>query len=499
MNPARWKQLQRIFDGALAQPVEHRRAWVRQACGGDPALLLEVEALLDAHESPDDGFLEKPAHLDPADLDPLPEGTRLGSYRIVREIGRGGMGIVYQAEDNLGRSVAIKTLPPILAADVRLRERLAREARAAATITHTAVATVYVFGEIDGHLVIVSEYVPGETLRTVLRRGPLESSRARALATQIAAALSAAHAAGVIHRDLKPENVVVTPAGLVKVVDFGIARIQPPEAARLLASSTGVGTPGYMAPEQLAGGVVTPGTDVYAFGIVFNEMLTGRHPLDHSPSAFARDSSAFRAPADKGGVIPARLAAIIARCVNPDPNGRYASGSELLAAFADDETTAPAPSGSDTRDVGSARWWWEFHQAATAVVYSLMICPAWSARSNIGGRIGGALFFVTLIAVIVATILRLHLWFTSRFYPSELRWARRRTARWIRAADWLFAGALAVSGILVGEDRTPVAIVLVGVAVGAAIAFLIIERATARAAFRNSAGRGPNKVRATIS
>ncbi|MGH9240926.1 MAG: serine/threonine-protein kinase, partial [Vicinamibacterales bacterium] len=271
--PSRFHRLQQVFDGALAQPIEGRRAWVRQTCGDDAALLLEVEALLDAHEAPDDGFLEQPARIDPADLDALPEGTSLGSYRILREIGRGGMGIVYQAEDNLGRSVAIKTLPPILAADIRLRERLAREARAAATITHTGVATVYVFGEIDGHLVIVSEYVPGETLRTLLSRGPLESSRARAMATQIAEALAAAHEAGVIHRDLKPENIVVTPAGVVKVVDFGIARIQPPHAARLRASSTGVGTPGYMAPEQLAGGDVTPSTDVYAFGIVFNEML----------------------------------------------------------------------------------------------------------------------------------------------------------------------------------------------------------------------------------
>ena len=464
-------RLQQIFDGALAQPIERRRAWVRQACGDDAELLREAVALLDAHESPDDGFLEQPAHIDPADLDALPEGTTLGSYRIVREIGRGGMGIVYQAEDNLGRSVAIKTLPPLLAADTRLRERLEREARAAATITHPGVATVYVFGEIDGHLVIVSEYVPGETLRSLLGAGPLESSRARAMATQIADALAAAHDAGVIHRDLKPENIVVTSAGVVKVVDFGIARIQPSRTARLRASSTGVGTPGYMAPEQLVGGDVTPSTDVYAFGIVFNEMLTGRHPLDHSP----------------GGVLPARLAAIIARCVEPDPRSRYPSGRELRAALGEEEATAPPPAGGDARGVGSARWWWEFHQAATSAVYWLMIWPAWNARVMIGGRVGGALFFAILIAVIVATILRLHLWFTSRFYPSELRWARRRTARWIRAADWLFAVALGVSGIVVGEDRSPVAIVLVAVAVGAAIAFLIIERATARAAFRNSA------------
>lgn len=471
MNSSRFKRLQQIFEGALAQPVESRRAWLRQACGGDADLLRDAEALVDAHESPDDGFLERPARINPADLEALPEGTELGSYRILREIGRGGMGVVYQALDNLGRSVAIKTLPPILAADTRLRKRLAREARAAATITHPGVATVYLFDEIDGHLVMVSEYVPGETLRTQLGRGPVELPRAHAIARQIAEALAAAHDAGVIHRDVKPENIVVTTSGLVKVVDFGIARIQPSHSARLTASSTGVGTPGYMAPEQVAGGEVTPRTDVYAFGIVFSEMLTGRHPLDRSP----------------GNRIPPRFAAIIATCLNPDPKGRYASGRELLSALAENAAATPAPTGGDATGFGSPRWWWEFHQAATATVYWLMIWPAWSARQIVGGRVGAALFFAILVAVIVAATLRLHLWFTSRFYPPELRWTRRREAPWIRRADWLFVGALATAGILVREDRSPVAIVLVAVAVGAAIAFLIIERATARAAFRNSA------------
>jgi serine/threonine protein kinase len=252
------------------------------------------------------------------------------------------------------------------------------------------------------------------------------------------------------------------------VVDFGIARIQPSDAVELNASSTGVGTPGYMAPEQHVGGIVTARTDVYAFGIVLSELLTGRHPL----------------AAKTTGHTPARFAAIIARCVHSDPGARYASGRELLAALAAEETR-PAQNGHGAMGIGSPRWWWEFHQAVTAAVYWLMIWPAWTARSIVGGRIGAALFLATLIAVIAAANLRLHLWFTSRFYPSQLRWARRRATKWIRAADWLFVGSLATTGILAGEDQ-PVAIVLVAVAVGAAIAFLIIEHATARAAFRNS-------------
>ena len=473
MTPEQFQRLKVVFDGALAQPVDARRAWLEQACGGDAELLRDVQALLASHDSAE-GFLEQPAQLDPADLDPLLEGSTLGAYRIVREIGRGGMGIVYLAHDNLERRVAIKTLPPILASSHQLRERLRREAHAAATINHSAVATVYQLTEIDGHLVIVSEYVEGDTLRTLLTRGPIDPTRASAIARDIAGALAAAHDARVIHRDLKPENVIVTPSGAIKVVDFGIAHIEAPEPSKLTVPGMMLGTPAYMAPEQLLGGAVTPRADVYSFGIVLEEMLTGRHPLARSGGSAA------------GG----RFAAIIERCTRLDPEDRYASGGELLAALAAiDASDGPdmvRPTG-DQPTPGSPRWWWEFHQAATAAAYWLMTWPAWIGREIIGGGMGRALFFATLIAVIVAANLRLHLWFTSRFYPAELRWARRREGPWIRAADWLFVASLAVTGVVVGEDRSPIAIVLLAVAVGATIAFLVIERATTRAAFRNSA------------
>jgi hypothetical protein len=338
---------------------------------------------------------------------------------------------------------------------------------------------VYLLSEIDGHLVIVSEYVEGDTLRELLAPGPLDPARAYAIAFDVAGALAAAHEARVIHRDLKPENVIVTPSGAIKVVDFGIAHIEVPEPSKLTVPGMMLGTPAYMAPEQLLGGPVTPRADVYSFGIVFEEMLTGRHPL-------ARSSGS----APGGPAVSGRFAAIIERCTKLDPEERYASGGELLAALSEDAPDKARPTHPDkaraTDDFGSPRWWWEFHQAATAAVYWLMTWPAWIGREIIGGGTGRALFFATLIAVIVAANLRLHLWFTSRFYPGELRWARRREGPWIRAADWLLVASLAVTGILVGEDRSPVAIVLLAVAVGATIAFLVIERATARAAFRHS-------------
>jgi hypothetical protein len=140
----------------------------------------------------------------------------------------------------------------------------------------------------------------------------------------------------------------------------------------------------------------------------------------------------------------------------------------------------PAPA------TGSPRWWWEFHQAMAALVYWLMVIPAWRARGLLGSPWGRVFFIVTLVSVIVAANLRLHLWFTSRFYPTELRWTRRRVGRWIRTADWVFVAALAAGGLGIGDEQSPIAILLISVAIGSAVAFLVIERVTTRAAFRGS-------------
>ncbi len=469
MTRERWARIRSIFEGALEQPDEARTEWVRQACQGDEPLVREVWGLLRSHATAGD-FLEQPARLD-FDLDVLEGGTELGAFRIIRELGRGGMGVVYLAHDQeLGRQVALKALPAALSASPELRQRLRREARAAATIKHPSIATVHALSEIDGHLFIVSEYVQGRTLRELIGGGPLEPSRAYAVAVKIASALAAAHAAGVILRDLKPENVIVTPDGEVKVVDFGIAYIEVPHDVLLTGSSRvtrdGVvlGTPGYMSPEQQLGQKVDARTDVYSFGVLFGEMLLGRRP---------------KSPADRG-LIPARFAGLIARCISVDPDARFGSGSELLKALADD-----SPQSTNPAAPGSPRWWWEFHQAATAVVYCLMIWPAWLGRQIIDSRAGSALFVAVVVSAIAATILRLHLWFTARVYAGELPEAQRTTGTWIRLADWLFVASLAATGLLVGEDRSPVAILLIAVAVAAAIAFLVIERATTRAAFRH--------------
>jgi hypothetical protein len=467
VTPEQFARLKVVFQDALDQPEEVRKEWLREECGGDEALLHEAESLLDTLETAGD-FLQAPAPVDPEDLDTLLPGTRIGSYEIRSEIGRGGMGVVYLAEDvRLGRPVALKALPASVAMQPDLRERLRREARAAATISHPAVAVVYALEELGDQLFIASEYVPGDTLRSVIAQGPLDPARARIIASDIAAALSAAHDAGVIHRDLKPENVLIRSDGSVKVVDFGIAHVEGSDASRLTRTGFALGTPAYMAPEQLRGVAVDPRADVYAWGVVLSEMLRGRHPLDHSASA------SVSAP-------PAGWTTIIGRCLQPDPAARP-SARELVQALGRDAasqpvSTSPAPT----------RWWWEFHQGMTALIYWLMVIPAWYARGQIGGIRGYSFFIVMLAAVIVAANLRLHLWFTSRFYETELTWVHGRSGRWIRAADWVFALALVAGGVLMRDQGSPLAMVLPSVAVGAAVAFLLIEPVTARAAFNRT-------------
>ncbi len=469
MTPAQWERLKALFLGAMDQPAASRDEWLARAAGGDGELLREAAALLDAHDTAH-GFLEEPASIDPADVaEPeLVAGSRLGAYVLQQEIGRGGMGIVYLAEDQrLGRRVAVKSLPPSVAGNAQLRERLRREARAAATIAHPNIAVVYALEEIDDHLLLVTEYIPGETLRAEMDRGQIAPARALVIATEITAALAAAHDVGVVHRDLKPENVMITAGGGVKVVDFGIASVEHPGGTRLTVEGALIGTPAYMAPEQLAGRDVDPRADIYAAGIVLVEMITGRHPL-----------------APDGGLssLPPAIAAVAAQCLQQEPAARYTNARHLALALEQAGASAAAPVAA--RDRSAALWWWECHQAVTALTYWLLMIPAWIARGMIGGLAGRIFFFVALAAVVVAGNLRLHLWFTSRWYAAELRWLRGRVRPWIAAADWVFALALIAGGLIVGDDRAALAVVLLSFGLGAAVGFLFIEPATARAAFR---------------
>jgi hypothetical protein len=481
MTPQRWSQIKAIFNGALERPAEARAEWLRQECGDDTALRADAERLLRSFDTLG-GFLDQPAQVAPEDVAlAAPPGTdvdgavwnagdRVGEFEIVRAIGRGGMGVVYLATDRrLHRNVALKSLPVALAGNTELRERLKREARAAATITDPSVATVYSLEEVDGHLLLASEYLDGRTLRAVIDDGPIDVATARQIALSVARGLRAAHDAGVIHRDLKPENIVVGPGGSAKIVDFGIAWLESPGGThhtKLTRAGAMIGTPAYMAPEQLMGQTPDARADIFAFGVILAETLSGRHPLIAGPSA---------------AVEPA-LQRIAGRAREVDPNRRYANAGELVAAL---EATIPAAdSGVRTAAVSrvrSARFWWEFHQGAAAVSYAAMVVPAWMARVQIGGLEGRGFFIATAVAALVAGMLRLHLWFMSRQHAGQLAWARRRSAPFIRLADILLVVSLVIGAGLVAAQSV-LDVVLLVLAVGITIAFAFIEPSTARAA-----------------
>jgi hypothetical protein len=495
MTPQRWSQIKNVFNGALERPAHERTAWLRDECGSDAGLLAATEQLLRSHETMS-GFLDQPAAVDPEDLalaDPpgagldgaaWQPGDVVGEFEIVRAIGRGGMGVVYLATDRrLGRQVALKSLPAALAGDPGMRERLKREARAAATITDAAVATVFSLEEVDGQLLLASEFLDGRTLRAVIDDGPIGVGTVHAIAVQIAQGLRAAHEAGVVHRDLKPENVMITPSGGAKIVDFGIAWLEGPgntHQVKLTRAGAMVGTPAYMAPEQLMAQRVDARTDIYAFGVILSEMLSGRHPLSVDDAA-----PAPRERTPEEDVLAGLLQRIADHCRQTAPDKRVGTARELVAMLDGVAGAVRAPATPTTSAPRAAaaprRFWWEFHQGAVAVSYAAILVPAWFARTTIGGVEGRGFFIATACAAAMAAMLRLHLWFTSRQHPGQLPWTRQRSRPWIRLADVMFAVSLFIgAGLLVG--RSSLDIVLLLLALGVGVAAVIIEPATARAA-----------------
>jgi serine/threonine protein kinase/Tol biopolymer transport system component len=293
MSADRQRQITELCHAALERNASDRAAFLREACAGDEALRQEVESLL-RYEDAGDQFLERPAVEEVARLVTNgPEsivdfqGRRLGVYQIEARIGAGGMGEVYRGRDTkLGRDVAIKVLPHEFTRSADRRARFEREARLLASLNHPHIAQVYGFEESAGFAALVMELVPGETLDTIIQARGLRPAHALAIARQICDALEAAHEKGIVHRDLKPANIKVTPDDVVKVLDFGLAKASAGEfvdAAQLpTRTSDGtnqgviLGTATYMSPEQARGQPVDKRTDIWAFGCVLYEMLTGR-------------------------------------------------------------------------------------------------------------------------------------------------------------------------------------------------------------------------------
>lgn len=315
----------------------------------DEELRTEVEALLAAHDALEartaERFLESidpvrasallvssDDHDSAGNPDPLSPGARLGRYQIVRRAGRGGMGVVYLAQDTrLNRPVALKLLPLHLGLDTAARRHLKEEAQSASALDHPHIATIYEVDEADDRLFIAMAYYEGESLREKLQPGPLAIPEALALARQITAGLAAAHEHGIVHRDIKPGNIVVTPQGMAKIVDFGIARAIDSDLTRTGAT---LGTVAYMSPEQTRGATADPRMDIWSVGVVLYEMLTGARPFraeGDQAVIYAIRNDEPQPMASVRPEVPRELSRIVEHCLRKNPSDRYPAGSALLA------------------------------------------------------------------------------------------------------------------------------------------------------------------------
>jgi eukaryotic-like serine/threonine-protein kinase len=326
----RWREIEALFQEAVEQPEAGREAFLDRVCAHDPELRRELESLL-RHARHSGEFLSAPVaewarQIAASDLQP---GQPVGPYEILAWAGAGGMGEVYVARDvRLDRQVALKLLPAALARDGEWTQRFAREARALSALNHPNIVTVYDVGEADGRPWMATEFVQGVTLRARMSQGRLPVVDALAIFRQVLAALSAAHQAGIVHRDVKPENIMVRPDGVVKLLDFGLAKAAGPDPS-LTGEAARLGTVRYMSPEQLSGRPVGRPSDVWSAGIVLAEMLSGAHPFAGTPAQIvaAVPKASLRLP----DVLPFR--AVIEKALATSPEDRYATAGEMLAAL----------------------------------------------------------------------------------------------------------------------------------------------------------------------
>lgn len=355
MTPERYERIGELFDQALELAPAEQRAFLLRVCGQDNELRDAVEKMLAQHRAGDE-FLAQPAlnvaatllaqHPDASLAQVSLSGKIISRYKILTQLGMGGMGEVWLAEDTqLSRKVALKLLPDRFAGEPEHSRRFETEAKAASATNHPNIVTIHEIGESGGIWYIAQEYVEGETLRSRISRGAIPLIEALDIACQIANALAAAHVAGILHRDIKPENVMVRHDGFVKVLDFGLARIQPAETnsdnfseAKTLSKNTApgviLGTVSYMSPEQTRGEKLDARSDQWSLGVVLYEMLTGRRPFhgNSMPEIFVAILERQPAPLTASLTnLPAQLNQILDKLLAKNREDRYASSAQLAA------------------------------------------------------------------------------------------------------------------------------------------------------------------------
>jgi serine/threonine-protein kinase len=493
MTEAQWRRVRDLFERALDQDPSAVTVWLDAQAGDDAQVRAEVESLL-AHHGRAGQFLVTPVGERLDDFMPayegLAPGQAVGPYTIRSEIGRGGMGCVYRALDSrLGRTVALKALSPQWVGDPLQKERLRREARVAAALNHPGICTVYALEEVDGVLFIASELIDGETLRAEIASGRRPSpDDALATARALAAALACAHDAGLVHRDLKPENVMRTRDGRLKILDFGLARAAQLDGgtfgAPVTAVASVVGTPACMAPEQIAGQHVDQRADVFAFGVLLYEYISGAHPFEAGTAlaVIGRILESEPPRLDRRvPEVPPTLAAVVDRCLRKRPEDRFASAGELLRALEGQVSTLVRPVAAPIPVTGTDGWW-RGHQFVVTGLYLAACALAWQIKEWYDGT-ALALFIGIGVASALAGILRGHLVFTAAVHPRDLAEERGRAEPVTLAVDLLIAAALAVDGWFAATNAPVIAVLTLALAVGIGVARLVVEPATARAAF----------------
>ena len=338
MTPERWQQMKNILHGALQKTPEDRSAFLTQACQTDPSLRNEIESLLGSGPDVLDDFLKSAA----PESEWLAKGTRLGAYEIVHLLGLGGMGEVYRAHDSrLGRDVAVKVVHRTAVTDPDRLRRFEQEARAAAALNHPNILAIFDIGMTEERVpYVVSELLEGCTVRERLKQGAIPRHDSLSYARQICLGLVAAHEKGIVHRDLKPENLYITHDGILKILDFGLAKLirAVPDSSTTLTKFTQpgmiMGTAGYMSPEQVRGNGGDPRSDIFAFGAILYELLIGERAFTGDTSAEVMGAILNQEPSEfalKKQNVPSTVKVLLRRCLQKNPEARFDSARDLLS------------------------------------------------------------------------------------------------------------------------------------------------------------------------